>query len=415
MIIAQSLNKNPIFRGLLLVLLLTLALLATARGVAAQGEGVIEGTVTLEGEQALPEGLEVELLFLPNGQGPPVIERQPLDSSGAYRFEAVDTSTQHRYLVRVKHEEEDHFSDLLAFEPGETTQQVTLRVFARTTDTSDLSLSQVTYILDVRSEGWLVAVLYRYHNAGGRIIRDENDPPGFVPLPANATDVQFSDGVQGGGITEVPGGIAYEGPFAPGDTPLIFTYSLPYQQGDQTLTLPPAAPAAQVRVMVPQLGQRTETSDLPAIGIQNGVGGRPFELFELQQPAASQSFAFRFSGLPPAPAPAPDGGVTAPGGMRVLPISPLERLPVWSPLVPVVLVVLGVVAYLAARPAPSTAEQRAALRDRRDLLIAEMARLDNRLEEATIGEQTYKRQRTALKRELKGVLQRLGPARAEQG
>lgn len=388
----------------LLALLLTLCL---ARPVAAQGEGTVEGEVTMPAGAPLPEGLEVELLFLPNGQGPPVIKSAPLPADGTFRFTGVDSAPQHRYLVRVKLDGEDNFSDLLAFESGQRTLQVTLRLLERTTDASALVLPQVNMILDARPEGWMVVALYRYENQGEQIIQNEQRPPVRLTLPAEASGLQFGEALRPAGLIELPDGFAYSGPFMPGETPVVFSYLLPYEAGTQQLTLPLSAAPARLRLFVPELGQRTEVAGLRALGVQEGVEGRLFQVFEGEALAATEPLTLRLEGLPPAPTPEA-GSEPRPDGPRVAPISPLERLPWWAPLIPVGMALLALGLYLAVRPLPSQAAQRAALRQRRDALIAEIASLDIRFESGAMGEQSHARQRAALKAELKGLLRRLG-------
>jgi hypothetical protein len=164
--------------------------------------------------------------------------------------------------------------------------------------------------------------------------------------------------------------------------------------------------AEQVRVLIPDLGQSIETDDMELIGTQEALEQRPFQIFEARNVSASGAFTFRLRQSAP-------GGGALPTGPRVLPISPLERLPWWAPLLPITLALLGVVAYVLTRPAPSGIEQRTALRERRDALVAEIAALDIRFEAGAIGEQTHARQRRALKEELKETLRRLGTATPE--
>lgn len=391
----------------LMGLLVLGALLLGALPARAQGEGVIEGQVIAAEGAALPEGAEAELLFLPNGQGPPVITLQALGDEGSFRFEALDPSPQHRYLVRVTVDGEETFSELLAFGPDESRLEVTLNLFGRTTDASALFLQQVNYILDVQASGWVVVALYRYQNDSAQIIENFTAPPVTIPLPDEALNVQFSEGVNFEGLVELPNGFAYTGPFAPGETPLIFSYVMPY---GETLTLTPGDAARdRVRVLVPQLGQLTESEGLVSAGPQT-LEEREYELFEGTFTRPDGSLTFRFTNLPPPPAPTEEeeAGTGSPAGPRILPISPLEGIPWWTPLLLVALAILSVVAYLLLRPAPSPAERRATLRERRDTLVAEIAALDIRFEAGAIGEQTHQRQRGLLKRELKEILQRLG-------
>ena len=404
-------SQTNYFLSQFLFFLLILALLLSPHSALAQETGVIEGQVVMGGEGNLPTGLEVEVLFLPNGQGPPVITAQPLGEDGSFRFTEVDTGPQHRYLVRVKVDGEDNYSDLLAFAPNETSKQVTLRLFERTTDASNLSLQEVNYILDLQADGWAVLALYRYQNGGQQTIVNLTEPPAFIPLPDQAANVQFVEGIEFDGVVELANGFAYTGPFAPGRISLIFSYALPYNEGEQTLTLPLGSASGLVRVLVPQLGQTTESDDLTSVGEQE-FEGVLFELFEKASPAANDTFTFRFAKLPPAPTPEPqtetDNGRGLPSGASSAPISPLERLPWWAPLLPMLLAALAVLGYIVARPAPTSAETRASLRKRRDTLVAEMATLDIRFESGAIGEQTHRRQRQLLKQQLKEVLRHLG-------
>lgn len=396
-----------------LFILVILLLLSVPHMLQAQETGVIEGQVVMGGEGTLPTGLEVEILFLPNGQGPPVITKQPLAEDGQFRFNDIDTAPQHRYLVRVKVDGEDNFSDLLDFAANETSKQVTLRLFERTTDASALLLQEVNYILDQQAGAWAILALYRYQNGGEQTILNLTNPPAFLPLPAEAANVQFVEGIEPDGVVELADGFSYTGPFAPGDLSMIFSYLYPYNEGSQTLTLPLGTESGAVRVLIPQLGQTTSTDDMTSVGEQE-FEGVVFEIFEKVTPRADDLFTFRFEQLPPAPTPeAPvednsDNATQLPTQSTTAAISPLEQLPWWSPLVPMAVAALLAVGYIIVRPAPTSAETRASLRKRRDTLVAEMATLDIRFDSGAIGEQTHRRQRRALKQELKEILRHLG-------
>lgn len=389
-----------------IIILVVFFFLSLPHSIFAQATGVIEGQVVMSGEASLPTGLEVELLFLPNGQGPPVITSQPLAEDGAFRFSDVDTAPQHRYLVRVKVDGEDNFSDLLDFAPNETSKQVTLRLFERTTDTSLLSLQEVNYILHQQAGAWTILALYRYQNDGQQTILNLTNPPAFLPLPAEAASVQFVEGIQPDSVVELADGFAYNGPFAPGELSMIYSYLYPYNEGSQTLTLPLGSDSGVIRVLIPKLGQTTSTDDMRSVG-EREFEGITFDIFEQVAPKAGELFTFRFEQLPKAPTPEPveaDESRPLPGQSTIAPISPLERLPWWAPLVPMSAVILLTGGYIIARPAPTSAETRATLRNRRDTLVAEIATLDIRFESGAIGEQTHRRQRHALKQELKEIL-----------
>ncbi len=369
--------------------------------------GVISGVVQPPAGQALPEGLEVELLFLPNGQGPPVITPQPLPADGTFRFENVDPAPQHRYLVRVTVEGEDNLSELLAFGVDQTDLDVTIALFAKTTDSGALSLAGVNYILDVQPGGWIVATLYRFENSGEQIIENLTNPPVVVPVPTDGVNVQFSQGIDLNNISERPNGFSYAGPFPPGETTILFSYNLPYQEGSQSLILPVSDVATPVRLLVPRLGQETAVEGLTFVGEEAGFEARVFDEYNSDGPYAAPTVSFAFTNLPPLPEGDPENPTT-PTQPTVIPLSPLEQLPRWVGVVPMLVALGGVLLYLAIRPAPDAAEQRATLRTRRDQLIAEVAMLDIRFESGSIGEQTHHRQRATMKRELKEIIKKLG-------
>ena len=319
-----------------IIILVVFFFLSLPHTILAQATGVIEGQVVMSGEASLSTGLEVELLFLPNGQGPPVITSQPLAEDGAFRFSDVDTAPQHRYLVRVKVDGEDNFSDLLDFAPNETSKQVTLRLFERTTDTSLLSLQEVNYILHQQAGAWTILALYRYQNDGQQTILNLTNPPAFLPLPAEAASVQFVEGIQPDGVVELADGFAYNGPFAPGELSMIYSYLYPYNEGSQTLTLPLGSDSGVIRVLIPKLGQTTSTDDMRSVG-EREFEGITFDIFEQVGPKADELFTFRFEQLPKAPTPEPveaDESRPSPGQSTIAPIGPLEQLPWWAPLVP---------------------------------------------------------------------------------
>ncbi len=380
----------------------------------AQETGVIEGQVIIGRDGALPTGLSVELLFLPNGQGPPVITKEPLAEDGLFRFNEIDTAPQHRYLVRVKVDGEDNFSDLLDFTNDETSKQVTLRLFERTTDASALSLQEVNYILDQQSGGWAILGFYRYQNTGEQTILNLTNPPAFFPLPAEAANVQFVEGIEQDSVVELADGFAYTGPFAPGELSMIFSYLYPYNEGSQTLTLPLGTNSGTVRVLIPKLGQTTTTDDMISVGEQE-FEGIVFEIFEKANSSADDLFIFRFEELPAAPPtaetqiePKIDNTNPRPSPSTASPLQQLEQLPWWSPLVLMGTAAFLAVGYIMVRPAQTSAEKRINLLKRRDRLITEIVSLDLRFESGAIGEQTHLRQRHILKQELKEVLRDLG-------
>lgn len=393
------------------VVILVLVVLPSA--AVAQETGVVRGRVTMGTAGAgLPDGLEVELLFLPNGQGPPQTRTAPVDASGAFRFEGLDPAPRHRYLVRVTYAGQTYFSSdagtaegpfVLAFKPGETEIVAPLTIYETTADMSGLKVRRIHYILDERGGQWVVAALYTVENRLDRVAVPADGAGIRFPLPEQAINVGFQDQATQNAAQIDADGIVLARSFAPGAHDVIFSYQMPYNPPNQRLTLPLGYEADTVIVLVPKLGQQTTVSGLQAEGTREAQG-RDFELFSGAKLPPDQAIELSFEQLPP-PSPAEAAQSTT---AATAPAPGLDAWPWWVPLALVALVVAGLGAYLWRRPAPTAVEERAALRRRRDALIQHIADLDDRFEAGEIGPKTYKRQREAAKRELVDIMRRLG-------
>lgn len=400
------------------IVIVALALVALPLATVAQGVGVIQGQVTMGTADAeLPEGLEVELLFLPNGQGPPQIRRAPVAASGHFRFEEVDTAAQHRYLVRVAYADQTYFSQgdgsstaegafVFAFKPGQTAIVAPLTVYETTEEISGLRVNRIHYILDERGGQWLVAALYAVENSSDRVVVPAGGSGLRLPLPAAAVNIAFPDQATQDAAQIGSEGIVLGGAFAPGSSEIVFSYQVPYNPPDQQLSLPLGYQADSVIVLIPELGQRTTVPGLEAGGSREAQGRR-FELFTGVDLPADQAIELAFEQLP-APSPASTAASAESRAPVPTPRPGLDAWPRWVPLALVAVVVVGLAAYLWQRPAPTAVEERAALRRRRDTLIQHLADLDDRFEAGEIGPNTYQRHRQAAKRELLDIMRRLG-------
>lgn len=405
-------------RLIVVLLVVVLALVALPLGVLAQGSGVIRGQVVMGTAGAnLPDDLKVELLFLPNGQGPPQTRTAPVDTSGAFRFEEVDPAPQHRYLVRVTYAGQTYFSQgggsntsegpfVLGFKAGQSEIVAPLTIYETTNDSSALAMRRIHYILDERGGEWVVAALYTVENRLDRVVVPASGTGLRIPLPAQAINISFPDQATESAAKVESDGILLSQTFAPGEHDVIFTYQMPYNPPDQRLSLPLGYPAESVIVLIPELGQQTTVSGLADEG-QRDVQGRSFRIFSGAQMPPDQPVDLAFAQLPP-PSPASTAGAVEGAAPTAMPGPGLDAWPWWVPLALVAMVVVALAAYLWQRPAPTALEERMALRRRRDALILHLADLDDRFEAGEIGPTAYQRQRQAAKRELLDIMRRLG-------
>ncbi len=394
-------------RYLTLTLLLTLLVAgrpSPAWGQIGEGRLVVRVEMGTAGEP-LPEGLEAELLFLPDGQGPPVRFRQPVEPDGSTIFTDLDTAPQHRYVVRVSYGGYDFFSDLLAFERGsELTTTVT--VYATSDEVDRLTFGPINILADVRGEQWLVGVLYVITNPTDRLIVPPAGSGPLLPLPAGARDLTFEDPQLQVTAQQVEGGVRLETAFMPGHSRILFSFTLPYRAPEQTLTIPVKSDA-RVGLLVADIGQEAEAVGLQPLERIQGQDGRFYLAFQAETPPADGVVEVRLRDLPNAESLAPPESPAPVGPEETVPVGLDKRLPRWTPVVGVVLALLAVGVYVWRRPAPPKAAAHAELLRRRDELIAFIARLDERFEAGRMGERAYRQQREAAKQELKAILHQI--------
>ncbi|GEM_PF-6588131 len=390
-----------------LVLIAVFAGLVVIGSTAAYAQGELgDGTVRVKVEmgtagEALPEGLEVELLFLANGQGPPIIFREPV-VNGVAEFADVATAPQHRYLARVSYGGYQFFSDLVNF-GDELVITPTVTIYATTNDLSLLRFGPTSVLADVRREGWLVGVLYTLVNPTDRLITPAEGNGLFIPLPDEARDLTFEDQAIQENARTVPGGVRLETAFMPGGSRVLFSFTLPYEPPEQTLAIP-VVPGVQVGLLVAELGQEAEAEGLEQADPVEAQDGRLYLAFRADEAPEEGVIRLNMRALPNAESlalpesDAPLGELDA----TQVPVGLNERLPWWTPLVGAALAAAAVALYIRRRQGPDLQDH---YRRRREELIAFIAQLDERFEAGRIGERSYRQQREAAKQELKSLLQ----------
>lgn len=406
-------SRSYISMLLLLLLTVVAGVLLLPQPLLAQEDSGGQGTITAQidmgtADEPLPAGLEAELLFLPNGQGPPVITTQPIDDAGTATFTDLDTAPQHRYLVRVTVEGQEYFSQLLAFDGNETDLSTSITVYAATAERTALSVDRVNLITEARGNQWVIATLYVYNNSSDRLIAPAAGDGVFIPLPASATDLTFQDQTIGEEAERLANGMQLNSRFPPGQQQIVFSYVMPYQPPEQTLELPVAGPVAQMALLVSDLGQGVSVPSFTSTEPLETDSGQTYLSFEGTNVPADFTLEITMRELP-AETPAAQQSPSA-ASPQEAPVGLYEQLPWWTPLLFMVLAAAGVILYLSIRPAPTEAEERASRRHRREALLDRLAELDDRFDAGDIGERTYQIQRDATRRELRQLLQQEGGA-----
>nr|WP_290667077.1 hypothetical protein [Ardenticatena sp.] len=392
--------------------LLVLPLVAFAQ----EGNGVLDVQVAMgTADVALPTDLEVELLFLPNGQGPPVITSAPLTPEGIARFEGLDTAPQHVYLVRVTYDGAPYFSELLQFADGQTSLSTTLTIYATSRDWSKVGLQRVNMILDVSDGNWIVGMLYALNNPTDRLlVADQTEGGFFVPLPPDAQGLTFQEQTLQEAAEVTPDGVRVRMSLLPGESPLVLSYVLPYASPEQRLAFPLPADVPDMRVLVVDLGQTTTIEGFTQEEDLQTSDGTSYQNFVATNVPATQGVQLFLQGLPDA--------TTLPQSPELTPREPVtttrplsERLPAWTGLVVLALALASAAVYAWRHTTTSQSETYATLLAQRDALVEQLATLQDRYEAREIGEHAFRHQSAALREELKQVLRRLQDLKPSTG
>ncbi len=382
-----------------------LALLAAVPPAHAAGlGGAIDGTLVERTPGAqLQAGAKAYLYKLVDGQGPQQAGQLDVDTSGTFRFDFLEADPANAYEVGVQYQGAPYFSDKITFAAGETNRQVSLDVYETSDDDSVLSLAGTSLLIEPDENTHELAILEldSFVNDGQRTFLPNTTPRGGGPppllrfsLPANATDLNPSQGMSPQDVIQIGTGFGALTPLSPGRHDIGFSFRSAYQTTSTSFTKNVIYATKSLRVLMPSgLGQL----DSPQLSRQarQSIGGKQYDLLAGTDLRPGTKIELKFSSLPG--------------------INPLADLAQPS-MLPWLAGVLGlVVLFLLAwyvrdrlrAPVPVAAADRTELeRERRDLLIA-LARLDDRFDEGRISAEDYAAQRDVQKAELRALMQRL--------
>ncbi len=125
-----------------------------------------------------------------------------------------------------------------------------------------------------------VAELFLLNNTGTRVIVASQQGGGVASfdLPAEATGLQFQDGVLGGRYIQTETGFADTAVIPPGSgSQVLFAYNLPYKRKID-IEIPINLPVDAAVVMVPQGTMTLESSQLQAMG-QRDIQGVQLDIY----------------------------------------------------------------------------------------------------------------------------------------
>lgn len=394
--------RTLILASLLLALVLVVPL-------QAQEGGILEGEVVNEtpGGTAPGEGLAVTLHILRNGNEIETRETTT-GAEGRFRFEGLDQDPALEYWVEAVYEDAPYSSAMpVQFEAGAETISATIPVYESSDDDSAVRLNSVHVIAESFGQVLRISEIHMFSNDGDRTFAGSGQGPSpgttvFIPLPANAVGVAFSEEDPAGRYVEAEGGVWDTEPVTPGaDTSLVFlSYHLMVADQAATLERSFAYPVTAFNILATQPGLTLQSGQLIDQGTQS-FQGREYAFYIAEDLQAGEELVLNFvvdeaaaagSAMPgaetqAAPATTQPAGAGQQGLLRTMGI------------VLVCLAVGAAVVYPLAvrRPRAAAPAAAPALSDpRRRPLLEELADLENAHEEGRLDEADYEQQRARI-------------------
>jgi hypothetical protein len=399
----QHAGARPlILASLLLALVLVVPL-------QAQEGGILEGEVVNEtpGGAAPGQGLAVTLHILRSGNE--VETREAItDAEGRFRFEGLDRDPALEYWVEAVYEDALYSSAMpVQFDADAETIAATIPVYESSDDDSAVRLNSVHVIAESFGQVLRISEIHMFSNDGDRTFAGSGQGPSpgttvFIPLPANAVGVAFSEQDPAGRYVEAEGGVWDTEPVTPGqDTSLVFlSYHLMVANQAATLERSFAYPVTAFNILATQPGLALQSAQLIDQGSQS-FQGREYAFYIAKDLQPGEKLVLSFAvdeaavaapGMAgtesqAAPATTQPAGEGQQGLLRVLGI------------VLVCLAVGAVVVYPLATRRPRGAVPAAApalSSPRRRRLLEELADLEDAHEEGRLDEADYERQRARI-------------------
>jgi hypothetical protein len=304
-------------------LLLALALVLPAQ---AQGGGVLEGLVVngTPGGPSVGADITVKLYVLSRGSEVETRETTT-DAEGRFRFEDLDPDPALEYWPEAIYEGTPYSSAVpVQFQGEAQTVSSTVQVYESADDDSALRLNSVHVIAESFGQVLRISEIHMLSNDGATTFAGSGQGPSpgttvFIPLPAGAVGLAFSEEDPAGRYVEAEGGVWDTQPVTPGqDTSLIFlSYHLMVTNEAVMLERTFAYPVTAFNILVTQPGLSLQSDRLIDQGLQS-FQGRQYAFYAAQDLPAGGTLTLNFAlreSAEASPAMPGGGSTTPPAGM----------------------------------------------------------------------------------------------------
>lgn len=373
---------------------------------AALGDGVIAGQVVngTEGAQSELGGISVTVFpFVGETNLAPITATTQAD--GRFRVENLPTDTDRRYGLQAAYKGVDYVHpQLIELDEG-ASASVTLQVYGTTTDDAAISVGRNHIIVDFADNGLQVAEMYVFRNSGDRAYVGAGETIRFG-LPAGAQNLSFDDPRMSQSTELVENQVVDTLPVPPGNRQVLVSYTVPYDGQSVTFQKGITYQTQNLNVLVPDVGVEVEAALLQADEPVSTQASTQFLNYTGQDVPAGEELVLKLSNLP--------RGNTGAGAGSSVSVPPDRSGTLrWFGVGFVALALTFALAYPALRPrllAEKLLEDDATgavLRRQRQMLLEEMAELDDAYDAGEVAENPYTDTRAEIKADLIDIMRQL--------
>ncbi len=392
------------------------------------GAGVIDGQIvqgTAGADALAPQ--EVSLMAYMSFT-PVATFTTTTSADGGFAFENLSTDPNIVYFLGTRYGGISYGTDLISLTEISPTLTLEIPVYETSSDDSGLRLTRVNWLVDHGPGQLRVRQIIGVANdldttVTGHLV-DGSDAPVTLalPVPADATDVEFQDGALGGRYQRA-GEVIYDTtPIRPGQQSrqVLVGYTIPYSDTAAALAADFAYPVESINVLVADLPGLDVSAAAPLEDVGNQtVQGSPYRVWTGQLPEAQRVEVTLTNLIPAGEADPRDEAPVVTPFVAPAPEAPSATIsPIFAALGIGALVLVVGSAILYWKYSRDKRMTRSLVSDERDRLLTEIAALDDQHAAGELDDETWSAERLALMNNLRTVtaeLERLDGGRRGAG
>jgi len=357
--------------------------------------GDINGRVLNKSTEMAAEGVE---LILKAYIGDRVTDERKITSDVDGNFGFRDLSWDRSYTISLNYKGAEYVTDKMVFSPDEDSKAIELPIYEPTDKENVLSIRESHMIVEVSDDSISVADLIVFNNKSKKIyIGKDNINNGGretlrINLPRDAANIRFIHGISQENVIKTNLGFSDTNGVWPGIKRVVYTYTLPYKSGSNVILKKVNYPTENFLLLVSDSGEKVMVDGL--------TGGNTVQI-------ENENF-FRWTGA----------DLTSGMDLKIVIRKPLDKINMMKyAAFGILILFLGaglIYSSIFNRQNININNRSKILKDwgsEREILINEIAELDDKFEKGEIGENEYRADRERKKEKLIDVIQRVSRLR----